>query len=237
MTGSDFSSNDYSSYLDNLESYSSSANQANQKYSDMVAKLHDSDMKFNTLLQTPLQTVGSVFVAKGIGRGTAFVKKRLIKALGNTPQEAPEAPEDIGGIPEEANDAQAVFRPGGNIQEQVMEGDPEEVAGGDMDIEPDAGVVANDAGVVQTGVGEGAEAVEAGEGAEAGAGAVAETAGTDALDALATADVAQGGMDIATDIATGVVGLGLLLGGVFGAKHSKPPPPPSPINPSFQAGQ
>ena len=54
---------------------------------------------------------------------------------------------------------------------------------------------------------------------------------------LAASDAAQGGLDVFTDLATLGVGLAMIFGGIFGKKHPKaPPPPPTPINASFQAG-
>lgn len=53
---------------------------------------------------------------------------------------------------------------------------------------------------------------------------------------LLTADASSGGLDLATDLATLGVGLGMVFGGIFGKKHINSPPPPQPINPSFQAG-
>ena len=54
---------------------------------------------------------------------------------------------------------------------------------------------------------------------------------------LAAADAAQGGLDIVTDLASLGVGIGMICASIFGKKHAKsPPPPPTPINASFQAG-
>lgn len=74
-------------------------------------------------------------------------------------------------------------------------------------------------------------------GSTATAGLTAEEAGDTAL----AIDAATGGPeDPIGDVISGVVGLGMLLGGIFGKKHdNKPPPPPPPrpvLNPATSLG-
>jgi len=220
---SDFSSMDNSNYFDNLDAYTSSFNTAQSKYDELKQKAQSATDAFNTALQTPLQTVGTVFIAKGIGRATGVLKKRLVRGIGNrfNPNQRPEQEQEAQEAQEEnENNVNDDADPADNQNTEAGEGQENDIDIADnVDGTPDI------------------DGVEAGaEGAEAGAEAGAETGAESALSGLATADVAQGGLDIATDVATLAVGLGVLLGGVFGKKKAQAPPPPKPINPSFQAG-
>jgi len=64
----------------------------------------------------------------------------------------------------------------------------------------------------------------------------AEAAGEAALDTTAAVAGSEGGLNPIADLAVLGVGLGMIFGGIFGKKHASTPPPPMPINPSFQAG-
>lgn len=209
----EFGSLDNSRYMNNLDSYTSTFNSGMEKYQQAKEKAQSTADAINTAIQTPLQTVGGVFVAKGVGRGTKLVKdaitKRFNRGIGDVADETqpPIPPPD---------DMPATYRQGGNVQDELLEGDPEDVAtqGGDLNILPEAGTQAvTDTTSAVTGGSEGA--------------VLGEELGVDA---------SQGFADPLTDIATLATGLGFVLAGALGKTKPKAPKMPQPLNPSFQAG-
>jgi len=75
---------------------------------------------------------------------------------------------------------------------------------------------------------------------EAGAKAVAKRGAGEASELLTEDAVMGGPEDVVGDVITGITGLGMLLGGIFGKKHDDAPPPPPPkppmINPAVGLG-
>lgn len=327
---SDFSSMDTSNYTNALNDYFTAQSAGQEAYANAKQAADAKVAKFNEILDTPLQTVGSVAVTKGIAKLLPRVKagmdtavRKIGTKVGEKVNEAGDAlknqlnklrgagqeSEDFGEAIEPdgielddltnlSNSAETSLPPTNNIEttdidatnsDSLDAADPADVSPPTVDqFDPSllpegaGGRVPSAGDSVQSGnaspgtdaadsntqsasnvgdsqnadtlASDGADAAadtgnaSAGAGAEVGADAgadvgatttadVAAGAGADvALDTAGAAAAAEGGLNPLADLAVLGIGLGMIFGGIFGKKHAHTPPPPTPINPSFQAG-
>ena len=118
---SDFSSMDTANYTDALNTYFSSKSAGEAAYSDAKQAADAKVAKFNEILSTPLQSIGSIAAAKGIGKLLPKVKagvNNAIKGLRARGQEA------LDSAQQKASDA---------VDEQIQGGEaPEGEEGSDI---------------------------------------------------------------------------------------------------------